>query len=59
MFFICALFLFHGTIIGAEVYSNPSVIIASKTHVTNIIHNNSAEFITIKINSLSPERSVS
>jgi len=30
VFFICCIFVFHGTIIGAEVYSNPSVIIASK-----------------------------
>jgi dolichyl-diphosphooligosaccharide---protein glycosyltransferase len=30
VFFLCSTFVFHGTIIGAEVYSNPSVIIASK-----------------------------
>lgn len=30
IFFICCTFVFHGTIVGAEVYSNPSVIIASK-----------------------------
>ena len=33
VFFICCIFVFHGTIIGAEVYSNPSVIIASKNQV--------------------------
>jgi hypothetical protein len=37
VFFLCSTFVFHGTIIGAEVYSNPSVIIASKNQVLHLI----------------------
>jgi hypothetical protein len=38
VFFLCSTFVFHGTIIGAEVYSNPSVIIASKNQVIYLIN---------------------